>query len=350
MAEESRFRTLPVARTQNRRLFVLFILVGIGVVVLLANLAGSSKTLALIASAQPVFVLCILGSQALRYVGSTGSTFVLAEIFGQRVPFEPLYETMMAGQALNRTFSVGGAAGMWARYSFMTRQGMHSGPFAALLVVEDIIGAVAIFLVFCTGLVAVVATAALPDLAWLVMLGFSIGIVILGLGALYLYHHRPIVEWLVHTLARGIGAIIARLIGKEVYQREHMDKIIDEFYRAVVLARRDKPRLVIAFFFNVLRLAFDAASLYFAFWAVGWAISPGICLVIFTSSSALSTLSAAPGELAVMETSLAVLSTSLGIAPPVAVSSILLFRALSYWLPIPVGYLAFWHLERKGLI
>jgi uncharacterized membrane protein YbhN (UPF0104 family) len=32
------------------------------------------------------------------------------------------------------------------------------------------------------------------------------------------------------------------------------------------------------------------------------------------------------------------------------VSAILLFRALSYWLPIPIGYLAFWDLERRGLI
>ena len=72
--------------------------------------------------------------------------------------------------------------------------------------------------------------------------------------------------------------------------------------------------------------------------------------MIFTSSSALSTLSGVPGELGVMETSLAVLSTSLGIAPPTAVGAILLFRALSYWLPIPIGYLAFWHLQRRGYI
>jgi uncharacterized protein (TIRG00374 family) len=97
-------------------------------------------------------------------------------------------------------------------------------------------------------------------------------------------------------------------------------------------------------------LGLDAASLYFAFWAIGFPIAPAFLLVIFTSSSALSTLSGVPGELGVMETALAILSTSLGIPPPTAVSAILLFRALSYWLPIPIGYLTFWNLEQRGLI
>ncbi|MGB8647167.1 MAG: lysylphosphatidylglycerol synthase transmembrane domain-containing protein [Anaerolineae bacterium] len=348
MAEETRLHLKPAARPRDRRMFILFILVGIAFIVLLVNLAGSRKTWELVAGAHPLFVGCILVLQAFRYVSSAGSTAVLAGIFKSRVPFFSLYETMVAGQALNRTFSAGGAAGMWARYSFMTRQGMHSGPFAALLVVEDLIGAFAIFIVFCIGLAAFVATSTLPDVAWLVLAGFGVGIVVLGVGVVSLYRHRPLVEWLVHTITRTAGAILARIIGKEVYRRERMEQIVDEFYIAVSQARTDPPRLLAAFLFNILRLALDAASLYFAFWAVGFAISPGICLVIFTSSSAVSTLSAAPGELAVMETSLAVLATSLGIANDVAISAILLFRALSYWLPIPVGYLALWHLERKG--
>lgn len=350
MAEESRTRTLTPARPRDRRLVALFVLAGLAFVVLLLNLAGSKRTFELIAGAQPLYVACILGLQALRYAASAGSTYMLAEILGKRLPLLPLYETMLAGQALNRSFSVGGAAGMWARYSFITRQGMHSGPFAALLVVEDLIGAVAVVVVFVAGLAGVIATTTLPDIAWLVTLGFGAGILLVGAGALYLYRRRPLLTWIVHAAARAFSAILARIIGKQVYTHEQMEAIIDEFYKAVTLTRHDPPRLGISFLFNVLRLALDAASLYYAFWAVGFAISPGVCLVIFTGSSALSTLSAAPGELVVMETSLAMLSTGLGIAPPVAVSATLLFRVLSYWLPIPFGYLAFWRLERRGLV
>ncbi len=257
---------------------------------------------------------------------------------------------MLTGQALNRTFSVGGAAGMFVRYSFLTRQGLHSGAVAALFVVEDVLGVVTIALVFAIGLVAVLATDALPQFAWVVVPGFIVGAVLATFAALALYRRRHFVEWIVHTLARVLGAAISRLIGKEIYDHAHVQLAVDEFYAGMTHARRDPRRVAGAFFNNLLRLSFDAASLYFAFWAIGFAIAPGILLVIFTSSSALSTLSGVPGELGVMEASLAVLSTSLGIAPATAVSAIVLFRALSYWLPIPLGYLTFWHLQRRGFI
>lgn len=348
--EESRSQLAAPPRARDRRLLLLFFVVGIGILLLMMNLAGSRRTFDHIRAADPGFVVLILLLLAVRYVGSAGSAFVLAEIFGQRLPFVPLYETMMAGQALNRTFSVGGAAGMWARYSFLTRQGMHSGKFAALLVVEDLIGALAIFLIFVAGLVGIIANAAVPKVAWLALAAFVTGIAFLGLAAVYLYRQRPLLEALVQGVASAVGRAIGRVIGKEIYRRDHVTLAVEDFYGAVGQVRRDPARLIWSFLFNILRLALDAASLFFAFWAVGFAISPGVCLVIFTSSSALSTLSATPGELGVMETSLAVLSTALGIPPPTAVSAIVLFRALSYWLPIPVGYFMFGHLEKRGLI
>lgn len=350
MSENTRLRPLAAPRAHDRRLLLAFLLAGIAVVLLLLNLAGSNKTFALIQGAQPGFVLAVLIAQVLRYAGSAGSTQVLAKTFGQRLPPIPLYETMLAGQALNRTFSVAGAAGMWARYSFLTRQGLHSGAVAALFVVEDVLGAITIALVFAVGFVTVIATTALPQLTWVILLGFAIAMVLIGVGGVDLYRRRALLERIVHAVARTFNAVLTRLIGKQVYDPAHIQLAIEDFYVGMAHARRDPVRIASAFLFNLLRLGFDAASLYFSFWAIGFSIAPAFLLVIFTSSSALSTLSGVPGELGVMETTLAILSTTLGIPPPTAVSAILLFRALSYWLPIPIGYLAFWILERGGLI
>ncbi len=350
MTENTELRPLAAPRLPDRRMLLLFVFVGLALVFLLLNLAGFRETFARIRDAQPVFVWCILIAQALRYVGSTGSTLVLGKMFGIRLPFAPLYKTMLAGQALNRTFSVGGAAGMFVRYSFLTRQELHSGAVAALFVVEDVLGVATILLVFAIGVVAIVLMKALPQFAWLVVAGFLAGGMLSGLGALHLYRRRALVERLVHLLARAFNTIVGRVVGQDLYHRESIQLAVDEFYAGMTHARRDPPAVARAFLYNLLRLGFDAASLYFAFWAIGFPIAPGFLLVIFTTSSALSTLSGVPGELGVMETSLAVLSTSLGIAPATAISAIVLFRALSYWLPIPLGYLAFWDLQRRGFI
>ena len=348
MSQDTRVRSFAAA--PDRRMVFLFLLAGCGLVLLLLNLAGSNKSLVLIENAQPMFVLLVLAAQALRYAGSTGSTLVLAEMFGQHLPFTPLYETMLAGQALNRTFSVGGAAGMFVRYSFLTRQQVHSGAVAALFVVEDVLGMVTIVLVFAAGLAAVLVTAALPQFAWILIPGFAAGAVLAALAALALYRRRRVIERGVHALGRIIGAVVVRLTGKAIYEPAHVQRAVDEFYAGMTHARREPRRVAAAFLYNLMRLGFDAASLYFAFCAIGPAIAPGILLVVFTGSSALSTLSGVPGEMGVMEASLAILSTSLGIAPAAAVSAIVLYRGLSYWLPIPLGYLACWHLQRGGFI
>lgn len=350
MTEKTELRPLAPPRVPDRKMLILFLLVGLALIFLLLNLAGFQKTWAMIRDARPVFVLSILLAQALRYLGSTGSTLVLARMFGTRLPFAPLYETMLAGQALNRTFSVGGAAGMFVRYSFLTRQQLHSGAVAALFVVEDVLGVVTISLVFAIGLAAVVMMDALPQFIWLVAPTFLGGAVLLTLGALQFYRRRAVVERLVHQLARAFNTVVGRLVGQNLYDRASIHRAMNEFYAGMTHARRDPPAVAGAFLYSLLRLGFDAASLYCAFWAIGFPIAPGFLLLIFTGSSALSTLSGVPGELGVMETSLAVLSTSLGIAPATAIGAIVLFRALSYWLPIPLGYLAFWHLQRRGFI
>ena len=52
------------------------------------------------------------------------------------------------------------------------------------------------------------------------------------------------------------------------------------------------------------------------------------------------------GEVAIMGTSFAVLSLALGISPETAVVALIISRTLSFWLPMPVGFLALFHLRR----
>jgi uncharacterized membrane protein YbhN (UPF0104 family) len=73
-------------------------------------------------------------------------------------------------------------------------------------------------------------------------------------------------------------------------------------------------------------------------------------ILIYTAVSVLSSVSAVPGEVAIMGTSVALLSLAFGVPRDVAVLALLLSRAIAFWLPIPVGFAAFWHLRRKQLL
>jgi uncharacterized protein (TIRG00374 family) len=73
-------------------------------------------------------------------------------------------------------------------------------------------------------------------------------------------------------------------------------------------------------------------------------------IVIFTAVSLMSSVSAVPGEVAIMGSSMALLSLAFGVPADVALLALLLSRTIAFWLPIPVGVAAFWHLRRSHFL
>jgi len=69
--------------------------------------------------------------------------------------------------------------------------------------------------------------------------------------------------------------------------------------------------------------------------------------VVYLTGSALGSLIPTPGGLGAVEAALTAGLTAAGLPGAVAVSSVLLFRLLTFWLPVPFGWAALNYLERK---
>jgi uncharacterized protein (TIRG00374 family) len=72
--------------------------------------------------------------------------------------------------------------------------------------------------------------------------------------------------------------------------------------------------------------------------------------VVYLTGSAIGSLLPTPGGLGAVEAALTAGLTATGMPGAVAVSAVLLFRLLTFWLPVPVGWAAFNYLERRGAI
>jgi Mg2+-importing ATPase len=102
------------------------------------------------------------------------------------------------------------------------------------------------------------------------------------------------------------------------------------------LARR--PRLVLAATACQLAIvALDAATVWVLIRALGAAASPGGVFTSFMISSLLRTVGVLPGGLGTFEATSVVTLHMVGVDLPVALSATLLFRGLSFWLPMPLG-------------
>ncbi len=346
LADTPPLSDVPRARREGRWLGVLFLL-GLGSTILLTWLAGSAETLALLRRANLFFVACIALTQAARYVAMTFSLRAVTRIVEMRVPFAPLFQVVVAAQAANRAF-VGGAAGLALRLAFFLRRGMRSGTFLAVETIEDLASLGAVALLFFSGATFVWLSETGNVLDARVLGAIIAGAALLAVLGAALLRNRALVERLADALAQGLNRVVGKIARRNLYDARRVRDGVDDFYRALALARADPGRVFISFCCSLARLGSDAVALYFAYRAIGYAIAPGAALLIFIVSTSVATLAAVPGQIGVMETALALLSTALGVPLPVAVSASLLFRLISFWLPIPFGYAFAWNLRRRA--
>jgi len=337
---------MPTHKLIDRRQLIYLAILAIAVFLFIPRIIGFDQVAQLLYDANPIYLAIALGSETTRYFTSAGSTIALARLFDREVPLIPTTEAFFAGSALNRVFSTGGAPGMVVRLVFLIKHQVTAGSVAAIFLIEDIIGLVIGGIVFLVG-IATLASNQPSDFLGNLVLGFVIGTVPLALASVYVFRNRPGVERIIHGLARLTDAIVKRLFHRSPYTYERVEHSIDDFYLGLTAAR-NRPHLVaVSFGMNVLRYIGGGAALYFAFLSLHQTIAPGVLILLYTTTSLLTTTSAILGEVAIIGTGFAVLSLALGITPQVAIFALILSRTISFWMPLPIGFIALFHLRRR---
>lgn len=84
--------------------------------------------------------------------------------------------------------------------------------------------------------------------------------------------------------------------------------------------------------------------------AVNAHASPSTVIVVYVLGSTVAGAAPTPGGLGVVEAALVAGLTAAGVDPSAAVAGVLVFRLITYWLPIPLGYLSLRKLRQEGLL
>ncbi len=346
---EERSRLVRAA-SLDRRQWLYLALLGAAVFFLVPHLISIPRALSVLANAHPMFLMFAVSAEILRYFASASSTRVLGRLFKRVVPFEPMVEAFFAGSAANRTFSTGGAPGMIIRYLFLTKQQITPGQVAVIYLIEDIAGLVIGGLILLIGTITLALSPSTTVTILSLVFGLPLGSLILAFGALSLYRRRAFVESAIQAIAHACDSLAVWLINRPVSNSSAIHHAVDQFYLGMSTARRSPLPVIASFAFNLMRYAFGIGAAYFCFQALGWAISPSALILIYTSATVLSTVSAVPGELAILGGSWALLTLSFGVPKETAMLALILSRTVAFWLPIPIGYLALWNLRRHAQI
>jgi len=306
----------PVRLERVRPRTVVTLIAGLAAGYLLLGQLGRVSLLSTLRSADWRWTLPALALSALTYVGATWS---LAGYVPARLRFAPLALAQLAGSfvTLVTPAAVGGAA---LNIRYLQRRKIAPAVAAASVGLSQVVGFVlhlALLVVF-----AAITGSESPSLrppTWVYFVIAALVVIVLAVFAI------PAGRRLVRArLAPTLSQVIPQLL--TVIQ--HPRKLAEGIGGALLL------------------IASYILCLAACIRALGGSVPIETTAVVYLTGSALGSAVPTPGGLGAVEAALSAGLTAAGLPGATAVSAVLLYRTLTFWLPVPLGWGAFNYLER----
>lgn len=257
--------------------------------------------------------------------------------------FEVLSVTL-GSLAVSHVFSAGGVGGWVLTYNALRRREVPHGLIFVAIAAQQFFNYVVLWLFFAVALAYLVL--ARGQSLWQYLVGIVLIFLLLWLTAygLYLYNHRTLMRRRVGQAAH----VINRIARREVVEEGHVDAWLDNLFVGMrrMTSHRGAFRRTALYacaywFFDMLALA----AVFLAFDAgVPWTA----LVVAYVVAYSIGTLAPTPGGLGAVEALLIALFVSFGVASATAVTVVLVYRVINFWLPIPPGLIMYGTIRRGG--
>jgi glycosyltransferase 2 family protein len=318
-AEPQAIEPAPIERFKPQTLVTTIALVV--ALYLVVSQLGQVDLLGVLSDANWIWMLGALAATVLTYFGAT---FALLGFVAQKVPFWRAYATQIALSfvRLVAPTAVGNTA---VNIRLLTRAGVPV-PAAAASVAASQLAAflVTVPLLLVLGLFTGRATTAglAPSGPALVIVGLVI------FAAVALIFFSP-----VRTRVRRLW---------QAFVDRGLPRLLDVLQSPVKLAEGVGGNLLTTLAYTA---AFDASLR-----ALGGEASFAVLALIFLTGNTLGTAIPTPGGLGAVEAALVAGLGAAGVPASIAVPAVLLFRIVTFWLPLLPGWLAWTRLQRSGAL
>ena len=242
--------------------------------------------------------------------------------------------SQLAATAASRVLPGGGAAANALQYTMLVRGGVPGPAAASGVTAAALMLTGSVFALPALALPAVIGGTPIDrSLARAAWAGAAALILLLGAGALLLLTDAPL---------RRSGRLAQRAIDRIKRLGRPRDDLADRLLleRDVIrdVLSSDWPEALLA---TAGRWAFDYGALMLALLAVGAHPAPSAVLLAFCVAQALALIPLTPGGLGFVEAGLTGTLALAGVTAGDALVAVLAYRLASYWLPLPVGAVAY---------
>jgi uncharacterized membrane protein YbhN (UPF0104 family) len=287
--------------------------------IVLPQIDGLNDSLPLLGQAQWAPIVVAAALVVASYVAAAGTYQLLAV---RRLRFSRTIAVQAAGAFANRVLPAG-LGGLTLNVDYL-RRANHTLPQAiAVAGANNLLGFLGHVLLVVV-LVAASGVQADGHLAW-PHIGFG-------------WYVAGIVGLLVIAVALALRGV-----------RRYVGGLLAGALQTLWAYRQRPVRLVVALGCSLLVTMAYVGIFYFSAVALGADISPVQALIIFTLGMAIGTATPTPGGLGGVEAGLVAGCVAYGLEASTALAVVLLYRLLSYWLPLLPGFLILIGIRKRFL-
>ena len=353
--EEQRYTEPATEEVESRMLFdrrrlITYVLVVAVILValyfVLPELAGLEDSLRKIEDADPVWITIALGFTLLSFAayialfrGILGGRRVSPQ-FQERIDWRTSYQITLAGLAATRLFSAGGAGGIALTYWALRRAGMGARQTAARMVAFLVL----LYTVYLLALVIVgifLRVGLFPGPAPVSMTIVPAALAGIALGILLLLSLVPVdLERIVARWAQGHRRVrLARRIAS-------VPATIAAGTREALTILRHPSSGALALVGAVGFWAANICVLWACFHAFGESVPKAVLIQGFFVGMTANLLPFFPGGVGSVDAGMIAAFLAFGEPSSTVFVSVLAYRVIAFWLPIPPGILAYLQLRR----
>lgn len=311
-----------------------------GVALLWAQGTDIARALELLREAYLPWLGLALIAEVLRFGALGLLLWAFAALLGVQTPLLGSIRLTLIAISARHLVPFGGIPDYALRARFLQQRGMRAGTLAAYFLLDSTLSWLALISVFGLGFVSYLVTEQrLPPQP--VLFGAAALLTLLVLGLLgMLWSNRWLTTRLATWLERMVRFVPAWLGRRQADAPERMLHVVADLRQSLHGAGATPRQLLALAGLALLPLLADVAALAATFAAVGLPVSLPAMLLGYGLAGYLAFLTPLPGDAGVVEVALTLVFASLGYELGMVVVGVVLFRLISFWLPIPIGLLA----------
>ncbi len=258
-----------------------------------------------------------------------------------------LYPMSFVVQFLNQALPSAGLSGQVFFIQYLKKYGLSvaEGMGRAFIEIMTLWMAIGVFFIASSAIILKGgAIADVPQLRYVIYTFVFLAVIVVFVFLLIQRRKRSgIARWVINWLHRHFERKKKFKNEDTIDHSKHVEMIFNQFRDSLKIKtlKRKERSFQMAFFWQCMIMLAHITTLYFISFAISHPIDFRLAFIVFSLVRFISMISFVPGSLGVFEGSMTLILISFGIATGPALAMTLIFRAFTFWLPMPVGWALF---------